>query len=1704
MNKLLHSIKCTWQALLLASGALLLASGANAQRFGNEWIVNNQQYYKIPIGEDGIYQIDYATLQQAGFPVASIDPRRIQMFFRGVEQAIVVQGQQDARFNVGDYIRFYGKRNDGTLDANLYEPAEAQPHSYYNLYSDTTAYFLTWRLDAGVGKRATTFSENNVSSLPAEPYHLQQEQQIFAEEYESGRQYPIGSASAANTRLSTYDYGEGWTGKRLKQGETADYTVAVASALPSGPKPQLRLLLTGRNNQPHNISVQVGSSTAALRTLTTAEFSYYDSHWVTETLEWSDVGAGQCVVRLTVNGIEGNADNISLAFLELGYAQQPDAQSQSQYLNLPENANGKSYLEIANPPANAQLWDITNSNSAEIIGYNVGGSLLTAIIPNTNIARRLFLTNVQPVATIGKITLAPLASSARFLMISHPALRQPAGAYSDPVAAYRDHRIASGHQPLLVNIGQLYNQFSYGEITPLAVRRFADYMLSVGNPQFLLLIGKGLTVNHNYHRHDPAAFQVHDYIPPGGMPGSDVVYTAGLEGSDGVGMAIPTGRINANTAGEAANYLDKVKQEESRTLADDYQEGTTREALWKKHLVHLSGGVSAFEQSLFGRYVDNFEAIAESDFMGGEVATQTKKTNNATELINIADEVNKGLSLITFFGHSSTTRSDIEIGYASNDELGYRNKGKYPAILLNGCNAGNIFSTTLTFGEDWIRTKDRGALHVLAHSSLGISSVLKRYSDRFYEVGLGDSVWVDQGIGAIKKESERRFIEQLGTSAWEMHTSQVQQLVLQGDPAVTLFGRGKPDYEVSKNNIFVTPLQEGPVTASSDSFTVNCIIRNFGSTRSDSLAISVQRTFSDGSMATYGPMWYPPVLYQDTLQFTVPNLEGNLNSGTNQLEIIIDSPDSVAELNESNNQAAIDYFVPISGTANVFPANYGIVATPTVNAQVQPGNLQTTLRSGTPRTILLEMDTSASFNSALKQQATLETIALARWTVSLPITEDSTVYFWRSKYADPQSGELDEWNQSSFMYLSNHSSGWAQYHSTQLGENTFTHLTYQGNQWTFEETSISFEATTAGADGSVSTTLAINDNPYILSNVPDSRFLCKNNAIGAVAFTQNGLLPYAVITRPGFDLDDGNTCGRRPQVINTFSNAQIIGEDRFLEQYIEAVSANDPVLLFSTGTLDYTTWPAETLAKLAEIGVDISALSDLQAGEPLLILGRKNASAGSATLVRANPESEVPVTEQAIALSEQITGKYNSGDIRAKRIGPARRWETLRTDIQGDDHTLTVLGETSQGEVVTLYENITNQPETDLSGINAQQYPYLRLLLETEDLVDQTPAQLHSWIVLYETLPEGTLISVDVSETITEKQEGQQQDVSGAFYNLSDQDFVDSLAMVYTLFNQEQRQSDIDTLYMPAPAGGDTASFSFSIDTRGRLGTNDLTIQVNPQQQAEQTYTNNMMKAESWLKVSGDETNPIVDVAFDGVYIMDGDIVAPNPLITIELRDENPYLQKQDTSGIDILLGKVETSADASVSSANARVQNESLKRISLDHPNVTWSAATEETPFTITYQPEALEDGLYQLSVQASDASGNTSGTNPYEIHFEVINASTITHFYPYPNPFSTSTRFVFTLTGSEIPDQLKIQIMTVTGKIVREIMQDEIGPIRIGNNISQYAWDGRDEYGDELANGVYLYRVVVRSNGQTMEHRETSADKAFQQDFGKLYILR
>jgi flagellar hook assembly protein FlgD len=166
--------------------------------------------------------------------------------------------------------------------------------------------------------------------------------------------------------------------------------------------------------------------------------------------------------------------------------------------------------------------------------------------------------------------------------------------------------------------------------------------------------------------------------------------------------------------------------------------------------------------------------------------------------------------------------------------------------------------------------------------------------------------------------------------------------------------------------------------------------------------------------------------------------------------------------------------------------------------------------------------------------------------------------------------------------------------------------------------------------------------------------------------------------------------------------------------------------------------------------------------------------------------------------------------------------------------------------------------------------------------------------------------------------------------------------------------------------------------------------------------------------------------------------------------------------------------------------------------------ASKPQEEATLTYNTNELQSGDYILKAKVRDATGNLSSEDGYQIHFKVIREASISNIYPYPNPFSTQMKFVYTLTGSQIPDYMKIQILTITGKVVREISQDELGVIRIGNNITEFTWYGTDEFGDQLANGVYLYKVTSKINGEELPTMETSGDSFFTNGFGKIYLAR
>ena len=1636
-----------------------------------DWINFEQTYYKIPTGEDGIHRLYYDQLAQVLFPFEQVNTSSIQIFHRGVEQAITVSDNGDSRLDPGDYIEFYGRKNDGFPDRELYVTPEAQPHAYYNLYSDSTAYFLTWN-PQNSGKRMTVQSVSNTGNNQVQ-YHTRQDLLLATSNYSPGRRYPVGGGGA--TYRTQFDFGEGFTGSRIRNGNFEEFEIGPVD-LPynSGPSPRLEVLLAGRNEVIHNVEILAGVE-GNLRSLGKFQFQFFDNYLFTSDLSWSDIHTGSSLsVRVSVTS--NSADQVSVSYVKLSYPELLDMQ------NLPRKrfevgglANDQS-AEITSTGQQTKFYNITDPNNVKILEHLEQGSSSIITIPASGASTKILAeqTPIQ-VPLIAKTPFRNIDPARHdYLIITHDLLRRAGGNYQDPVQAYAEYRASEAggnYDTLIVDMDLLYDQFNYGEISPLAVRHFVAYMLP-GSPQYLLLVGKGYNVNFNPYRQDPITATTMDLVPTAGFPGSDIALTAGL-GNSVTGAAIPTGRVNARSAAEVAAYLDKLIEMEAAPF----------NSLWRKNLLHLSGGLTQNELVLFKRYVDQFKSVAEGPFLGGQVTTIEKQSNEATVLINVADEVNKGVSLITFFGHSSTQVTDIEIGKVTDVTLGYDNAGRYPLILVNGCNAGNIFFSSIGFGEDWILAPNKGAVGFLAHTDAGFAGNLKRYSDIFYDLAFGDSVYMSKPIGNIIQELGNRYLD--GLPATETHIAQVQQEVFQGDPAFSLFPVDKPDYETNNDQVFLQSFDGSSINAQIDSFQVGIITRNFGRTSRDSLNVTVRRTFDDNQVLLYDSVFFAPVPYQDTLYFTIRSNQIN-NFGNNQFEVLLDYNQSIDELDETNNSGTLNFFIPQGGTSNLSPFEFAIIDQSQPVLISQASNLLTGKRN-----FLFEIDTTSNFNSPFTRTQSIPADGIASWQVDL-LTADSTVYYWRTRFQEPRSGEDTTWTLSSFIYIPNSPEGWSQAQFSQFDGNA-TDQGIDRNQatrkWVFSSIDNLVEITTYGSDNPqnepANISVTIDGQPYIVSTR-----LCPDNSFNAIAFDQASTIPYAVLTDGGFDVLDRNRCGRTPQVINTFQ-ANDINNELKLDEYLDQLSDRDYVVMFSIGEVDYASWNLSTREKLTSVGISINEVSEWQSGQPVIIVGRKGDPVGSAGITTGN-------TEEQISISHILQGRYDRGVIISPRIGPAASWGALYHQIQkesNDQTTLELMGITQNGIEQVLNADVPTQV-LDLSNIDPLNYPYLRLKLSVVDQISLTPAQLKRWQVTYETLPEGVLLFRGNEANKTEKiplLEGEALLSNFTFFNLTDKQFQDSLQVRSTLFNREQRTTTISESKIAAVPAQDSIKFTLNIDSKGLGGINDYRVFVNPNVLPERSYANNINDFLQYLEVATDDTHPILDVTFDGIYILDGDIVSPSPVIAVLLKDDNQFNLKQDTIGMELFIKQ-----------SGPDCVNCEFQRISFSNPRVKWTPATEKSDFRIEYQPEKLEDGIYTLRVQGQDNSGRKSGTQPYTINFEVINESTITNFYPYPNPFSTSTRFVFTLTGAEIPDRLKIQIMTVTGKVVREITQDELGVIRIGNNITDYAWDGRDEYGDQLANGVYIYRVVMDRDLDSFKHRETSADKAFKKGYGKLYLLR
>ncbi len=1642
----------------------------------NQWIDFNNDYIRLKIGADGFYRVTVEELEEVGFPSSIVAASRIKLFRRGEEVAIRTIPNPDGL--TLDYFDFWGLKNDGTSDTDLYL-TNSQPHTEYGLFSDTASYFLTWDASTN-GKRIQTSSIGDPQGLDPELFHLETERIIQTSRYNEGRRFGGGFTFT----LSDYDAGEGWTGSDVSKNQSQEFDFVLEDFVPGLQDPTLKLVVIGRNSLNHVIDVTVGPDDVNLTSIGTADFTGYTFlEWTGEIPQGSIGGDGSLKIKLDVIGQQGAADNVSFALVEISYPQSTSiSSSENKLFTSTPNPNSRSYFVIPAPnPELIEFFDVTNPTDPVLLPSTEIAGNAELVVDNTVNSRKFIgVSSVQSAPRIESVQFQEIdLTNKNYLIVTHPLLHEPLDG-QDQILAYQEFRQSpqGGNFTVAVaDVDQIYDQFNYGDPSSIAIKRLFEQ--AYGNVEYAIIIGKGRTPNQDFFRNQYSNQTFIDnpvMVPTFGLPGGDAMFSVGFDPQNPLVPAIPTGRLNAFTNSHVKAYLDKVKEME----ALPYDE------LWRKNLIQLSGGQNAAELATFANYIQDFKDVVEGNFLGGRAFNKGKQTNAVFEEFPIAGEVNEGVGMITLFGHSSNTVTDIEIGRVSNDDpkFPYANKGKYPFILVNGCRAGDIFVNELSFGEDWMREPDVGCIGFIANADFALSSNLKLFSDIFYEKAFQDEGNIGRSIGYIITEVAIRYFELDGTS--DVSKSQIHQTLYQGDPALKVFGGVNPDYELNENRIFTSSESGERILSNLESFELNIAVPNFGRTVTDSLLVSVERVLPNGATVDYRESFLSPK-YEDTLTIKISN--ENLTSivGENLFNISLDPDNEIEELNELNNQGSYTVFIAEGSTFNLIPRDKSFVQNDMVSFKWQPIDLRSASRSYS-----LEIDTVSSYNSPLLQNISITGEDILQFDLDLEglSLPDSTIIYWRTRFSDPGVNEDTVWNENTFSVTNDSISGWGMLDFPQFAESTFTDLEIdpQNSTIDFKTNSVPIEVFTQGTEvfNYDDIEIFVNETNLILTTNPFDPF-CLTNTINFVAIDRSTNQLLRPITFDGPDVNQPLVCGRLPQRIYNFTSNNVLVERR-IEELIDNIEFGDKVIIFNLDSVNYSSWDSQIISALEQVGINSSDVMGLVDGQPLIIVGSKGMVPGEAIFLDEDG-SVFPRTQQQLSLEDVVEGRTTSGIIKTPLIGPATQWSglTYNFDVEEgeDDIDVRVVGVDENGNRQDLFQSARLE-SIDISSVDAGTYPYIEVEFQLSDETSLTPPGFKAVGVSYSPTPEGTIIYTEKDPLTVD--EGQEIVSNFKFINVSEINYPDSLDVSYSLTNTGSGESTVLVQSISPPDPGDTATFTFQTNSLQKVGQNDLELSVTSGLQ-ESVNSNNQINFRSYANVIEDNTNPLLDVTFDGSYILNGDLVSPNPLIQITIKDNNQYLQKTDTSGLEIALK----------GPGNDAV----FQRISLFDQKIEIQPATETSDYEINYRPGPLDDGKYSLRVQGADVTGNLAGESPFEIEFEIVNESTITHFYPYPNPFSTSCRFVFTLTGSVIPSSLKIQIMTISGRVVREITSDEIGPIKIGNNITQFAWDGTDIYGDKLANGVYLYRVLFRDD-QAFERRNTVADKAFKNGFGKIYILR
>ena len=626
--------------------------------------------YKIAVAGEGIYKIDQSVLTNNGINPALISLSSLRLYHLGEEVAIDVH---DANSNNGldaaDYIRFCA------------EPVAAA----YAKYTPDNVYWMTLSGGVGLPRRMAFTDGTPAGGTPAATHS-------YTHHHELNQTYwskAPGEDGLDRWVFGAYALGTGFTtsggAPNPNSGASVDIDITL-SDVGGTLKGTVSMLLYGVWNTDHEVDVSINGG--ATTTLTWRGIAGHQARF-----ENVDLIDGVNTITITC---QSPTDSIAFDWFDITYERQFIAESDALQF---AHEDGYLYQVGGFTTDSLAVFDITDPAAVRPVAnwQTAGAGPYTLTLQPVDAAGddRTYLAlseaNIQtPTRIVGNTVsdLAGTANGADYILITHRDLGWDGGGSAESwLTRIVNQREAQGLRVVVVDVEDIFDEFSYGMTTPAAIKDFLAYAYAnwtAPAPQYVLLVGDAI-----YDFHDRWGTGKVNYVPTYltftqymGETATDEWYAA-ISGDDAV-PDLFIGRLTAATVGAAQIMVDKIMAYEDASNSKD----------WEKNVLLVADNKDEEWETVFETMNNEAAALVPEGmnypFEGYLRVYQENGWDLNAELVAA---INAGALMVNYAGHASYNTWANERIIDSADATGLANTGKLPFFVSMSCLTGYFINT---------------------------------------------------------------------------------------------------------------------------------------------------------------------------------------------------------------------------------------------------------------------------------------------------------------------------------------------------------------------------------------------------------------------------------------------------------------------------------------------------------------------------------------------------------------------------------------------------------------------------------------------------------------------------------------------------------------------------------------------------------------------------------------------------------------------------------------------------------------------------------------------------------------------------------------------------------------------------------------------------------------------------------------------------